>query len=102
LGACGASHETIQNARRIIGQGQGWIDPFLRPAAVPVVAIPLAFRRTASRAVEATNGPAGSKPDMDIPSPPLKLHRPKKFSAKRDSHLRLLGRESTPGNGSIR
>jgi hypothetical protein len=31
---------------------------FLRPAAVPVIAIPLAFRRTASRVVEATNGPA--------------------------------------------
>jgi hypothetical protein len=23
---CGAPHEDIQNARRIIGQGQGWID----------------------------------------------------------------------------
>jgi hypothetical protein len=33
-------------------------DHFLRPAAVPVIAIPLAFRRTAARATEATNGPA--------------------------------------------
>jgi hypothetical protein len=35
------------------------LDHFLRPAAVPVIiAIPLAFRRAAACAVEATNGPA--------------------------------------------
>jgi len=34
------------------------LDGGLGSGTVPVIAIPLAFRRTASRALEATNGPA--------------------------------------------
>jgi hypothetical protein len=46
-------------------------DHFLCPAAVPVIPIPLAFRRAAACAVEATNGRAVQKPDMEIhPAPP--------------------------------
>jgi hypothetical protein len=45
------------------------LDHFLRPAAVPVIAIPLTLRRTASRAVEATNGPAVQSLTWTSPPP---------------------------------
>ena len=75
-----------------------------------VIAIPLAFRRTASRAVEATNGPAVQSLTW------TPLHRPifcwekieteppvdSDFLENRNAHLYRLGREIGAGNGSIR
>ena len=46
------------------------LDHFLRPAAVPVIAIPLAFRRRRVRRGSDKRS-SRSKPDMDISSPRL-------------------------------
>jgi hypothetical protein len=52
-------------------------------ATVPVIAIPLAFRRTAASAVEATNGPAVQSLTWISPSPRLVFFAGKKIELSR-------------------
>jgi len=73
-----------------------------RQSTVPVIAIPLAFRRAAASAVEATNGPAVQSLTWTptVKNPRLKTADSKIFK-NRNAHLYRLVRELTPGNGSI-
>jgi len=84
------------------------LDHFLRPAAVQVIAIPLAFRRHRLARRGSDKRSSRSKLDMDISSPPadfllekkietdrpMNFFQPKKFSRKRETHLYRLGANS--------
>jgi len=63
------------------------LDGGLGSGTVAVIAIPLAFRRAAACAVEATNGPAVQSLTWTPPSPPLKLRRQKNSLGNPDANV---------------
>jgi len=94
--ACGAPHEDIQNARRIIGQGKGWIERLeqalksgaVLPATAAAVLGTSAFTVTSSAG---NSSRAAADPFAELVLLDLCVWRPVKATAAREDVLNNHG-----------